>query len=47
MEAKKFAGVGLTNIIVIWLMCLLLDKVAKILVVQYKAPESVQALILS
>ena len=44
---EKFAGVGLTNILVIWLVCTFFTLMAKTLVVKYNVPEGVQDVILA
>ena len=41
----KLGGVGLTNIIVIWLICSLLTLLAKTIVLKYDLPDSVQAVV--
>lgn len=41
----KFAGVGLINIIIIWLCCMVLSIMAKTIVLKYNVPESVQAVV--
>ena len=42
----KFAGVGLTNIIIIWICCMLLTLMAKTIVLKYPSiPESVQTVV--
>lgn len=33
---EKFAGVGLTNIIIIWLICSLLTIIAKVIFTKYQ-----------
>lgn len=43
----KFAGVGLTNILVIWLLCTFFTLVAKTLVVKYPVPEGMKDAILA
>lgn len=42
----KFAGVGLTNILVIWLLCTFFTLIAKTLVIKYNAPDGVKDVIL-
>lgn len=42
----KFAGVGLANILMIWLVCCLLTVIAKTVVLKYpKVPDSVQSVV--
>lgn len=44
----KFAGVGLTNIIIIWLMCCMFTVIAKTVVLKYPSiPDSVQSVVTS
>lgn len=48
MDMEKFAGVGLTNIVLIWLVCSLMTILAKTLVLKYeKIPDSVQNVVTS
>ena len=43
---EKFAGVGLVNIIMIWLVCCLLTVITKTLVLKFPAiPDSVQTVV--
>ena len=45
---EKFAGVGLANILIIWLICCMLTVITKTVVLKYDAiPDSVQAVVTS
>ena len=44
---NKFAGVGLTNIVIIWLVCLVLTLIARTLVVKYNVPEGIRDVVLA
>ena len=41
----KFAGVGIQNVLVIWLCCMLFSLIAKTIVLKYDLPDSVQAVV--
>lgn len=46
MEGIKFAGIGLKNILVIWLIIIILTVMAKVIFTKYQVPgvsEVVQA----
>lgn len=43
---EKFAGVGLANILIIWLVCCMFTVIAKTIALKYDAiPDSVQSVI--
>ena len=45
VKVDKFAGVGLQNVLVIWLCCMLFSLIAKTIVLKYDLPDSVQAVV--
>lgn len=46
VRLDKFAGVGLCNIIIIWLVISMLNLIAKTIVLKYeKIPDSVQEIV--
>ena len=41
----KLAGLGLTNIFLVWLICCLLTVMAKTIVLKYNMPDSLQSFV--
>lgn len=42
---EKLGGVGLTNIIIIWLICSVFSLLAKTIVLKYNVPDSIQTVV--
>ena len=42
---NKLAGVGLTNILVIWLICCMFTVMAKTIVLKFNMPDSLQTFV--
>ena len=44
---EKFGGVGLVNIVIIWLVCMVLTLIARTLVVKYNVPVGLRDVVLA